>query len=366
LERRPLPQDRLGKLVLAFLALTLVQSLNPFAGSLLAGVGGLLFLGVPLLWFFIGRETADRHMVMQLLYAMVGIAAVAGAYGLYQSEVGLPSWDSAWVNLTGYNSLYLIDTVRAFGIFSSSAEYATYLGAATAVAVALLLHRRGAFAPALPVLAIPLFLASGRTVVILALFAIALMIGLRVGSRRVAVATVVIGMGLALLAARVYGSNVEQASSASGNSLVSHQVSGLVNPLDPDKSTLLGHLDLAVAGIREGITSPVGHGTAVTNIAAGRFGVGSAAKGTEVDVSNAFVSLGLVGGLLFAAIFVITLHRIVSSYLARRDAALLAVLGVLVVSAGQWLNGGYYALAPLIWFLVGWATAGDPRSPRSS
>ncbi len=27
-----------------------------------------------------------------------------------------------------------------------------------------------------------------------------------------------------------------------------------------------------------------------------------------------------------------------------------------MVMFGNWLNGGYYALAPLIWFLIGWAS----------
>ena len=30
-------------------------------------------------------------------------------------------------------------------------------------------------------------------------------------------------------------------------------------------------------------------------------------------------------------------------------------MGLLVITLGQWLNGGYYALAPLLWLLIGWA-----------
>jgi hypothetical protein len=38
-----------------------------------------------------------------------------------------------------------------------------------------------------------------------------------------------------------------------------------------------------------------------------------------------------------------------------RDRAALAVMGLLVVTLGQWLNGGYYAISPLLWLLVGWS-----------
>ena len=120
-------------------------------------------------------------------------------------------------------------------------------------------------------------------------------------------------------------------------------------------------MSLVIEGLEQGIRHPFGQGTAVTNIAADRFGIGSSTKGTEVDVSNAFVSLGLVGGLLFLALIIATFRHTVTSYLRRPDPVMLAVIVFLLVTAGQWLNGGYWALAPLTWFLVGWATS-RPRA----
>jgi hypothetical protein len=32
---------------------------------------------------------------------------------------------------------------------------------------------------------------------------------------------------------------------------------------------------------------------------------------------------------------------------------MLAIAGVLIVTFGQWLNGGQYAVAPLLWLLIG-------------
>ena len=39
------------------------------------------------------------------------------------------------------------------------------------------------------------------------------------------------------------------------------------------------------------------------------------------------------------------------------------MIAFLVVTAGQWLNGGYYALAPLTWFLD---RLGDIAAARAS
>ena len=362
LDRRELAPNGISKLVVALLALVLLQSFNPMLGSLTAGAGGFMFLGVPLLWFFIGREFADPRLVLVLLYCVVGIAVAIGAYGLWQTDVAMPPWDAAWVDLNGYQALSVYGVTRAFGTFSSAAEYAIFLGVAVAISVAMLVHRRGVFALAVPFLAVPLFLAGGRAVVVLVVLAALVAVGLRTRNTRLALAIVVVGLVAAAVAVRSYAPEAGDPSSSSTNPFVARQVSGLTNPLDPEQSTLLTHIDLVIGGLEQGILHPFGQGTAATNIAADRFGIGSSTKGTEVDVSNAFVSLGLVGGLLFLALVVATLRHTVTSYLRRPDPVMLAVIVFLVVTAGQWLNGGYYALAPLTWFLVGWATTRRPEA----
>ena len=41
-----------------------------------------------------------------------------------------------------------------------------------------------------------------------------------------------------------------------------------------------------------------------------------------------------------------------------RDAVSLAALGTLVIlTFGQWLNGGFYAVSPLIWLTAGFVVA---------
>jgi hypothetical protein len=39
----------------------------------------------------------------------------------------------------------------------------------------------------------------------------------------------------------------------------------------------------------------------------------------------------------------------------------LATLGTLVLVLGQWLNGGYYAVSPLVWVTAGFVVASERR-----
>jgi hypothetical protein len=58
---------------------------------------------------------------------------------------------------------------------------------------------------------------------------------------------------------------------------------------------------------------------------------------------------------MFLAIIVVTFRRVGQLCLQTRDRATLVIMGLLIVTLGQWLNGGYYAISPLLWLLVGWA-----------
>jgi hypothetical protein len=75
-----------------------------------------------------------------------------------------------------------------------------------------------------------------------------------------------------------------------------------------------------------------------------------------VDLSNAFIGFGLIGGFLFLGIIVLTLRSTFRRYFTSGDPVVLAVAGLLIVTLGQWLNGGLYAVASLTWFLIGWVT----------
>ena len=348
MEGRPIAPDLLSKLVMAVLVITGLQIFNPAGGSLLAGLVGFLFFGVPLLWFFVGRELVDDRLADAMMGFVVALAVVVGLYGLSQTQIGFPSWDRAWIDLaSGYTALNVGDQIRAFGTFSSSAEYSLFLGTAIAFAAALVLRGRPQWGLTIPILAVALFLSSTRSAFILTGLAIAVLAALRPRRPVLAVAVAVVALAVAYGSASVLGSTL----SSSGNALVQHQVSGLTDPLNSSDSTLVLHVQMFLAGLNFGLSHPLGVGVGVIGAAA-KLNSGNLGGSTEIDVSNAFVSSGLVGGLLYVVLLAVAALRGIQGWFAGRD-TLLGTIGIMVSTAGQWLMGGHYLLAPLTWILIG-------------
>ena len=71
---RPVANDTLSTLVLALLVVVVLETVNPYDPSPVAGLTGMLFVGVPVIWFFVGREIADRALVSALIYSVIVIA----------------------------------------------------------------------------------------------------------------------------------------------------------------------------------------------------------------------------------------------------------------------------------------------------
>lgn len=370
LERRQLASDLLSRLVLVLLGFAVFGAINPLGtGGILGGVGGLLFIGVPLLWFFIGRELPDRKTVEWLMQAVVCVAVAIAAYGLYQTELGsLPPWDAAWHDVAGFSGLTAGESetghllFRPWGTFSSTSEYAGYLSIGLMIAIALFVHRRLAMAVAIPVLAFAVFLAGGRSVLALTLVAGLVLVALRTRNVVVGVLVVVLGAAAMYGAAGTIGPTLDRAAGLSGDPKVERQVGGLLNPLDPDKSTFLSHWENLGRAVKEGFANPIGSGTGATNLGA-RIGGGGTVE-TDIDVGDVFVSFGFVAGFVFIAIIVVAFRAVCSRYLAGgSDPLIFAVVGVLVVTLGQWLQGGHYAASALTWFLLGWAVRPAREGP---
>jgi hypothetical protein len=371
-ERRPLPSDLVSRLAMALLALAFLGALNPSGGGLRAGLAGLLFLGVPLVWYLVGRELAERPLVATVMKVAIFVAVANAAYGIVQSEIALPSWDARWVDVNGYYALLVGGAVRPFGTFSSATEYLMYLSAGVVFCVAMWRAQRARrWLLPVPLLVAALFIGSGRAALGLCALALIVMAGLGSGRPRRAAAVVLAGLALVVFGAIVVAPRVAD----SGNPLIRHQAAGLARPFDSRDSTLGIHWDLFRGGVEEGLRHPVGLGTGVTNLASGlgdsertrrevKAGVfqGRANLETDIDVSNVFLSLGVVGGVLYLALIAAVLWRTASLYVRSRDPFALGVVGLLVATLGQWLAGGHYALSPLTWLLAGWAMHGTRAS----
>jgi hypothetical protein len=358
--RRPLLDDGLSRLVLALLLLTLLESVNPLSGSLVANLAGLLFLAAPLVWFFIGRQIMDRRLVTLVLGSAIVLGVCNAAYGMVQAVGAMPSWDVAWLQTGGYTALRVGNDLKPFGTFTSSAEYAAYLAVALVLAVALAINGRRLALTVLPILAVGLFLDSTRGVVALAVLAVIVMFALRMRRASGALAIGALAVAVAGATVLLLGPTIEQLAIDSGSPLVVHETAGLLHPFDPNQSTLGLHLQRIGDGLGKALANPLGLGTGASNLAGAK--LGATVTGTEVDVSNAFVNLGLIGGALFVAVVVTGLGRLVAGYRRTPDPYLAGVLGLAIVTLGQWLgSGGQYAVAPLLWLALGWATRARSR-----
>ena len=237
----------MSKLALGLVVLGLIQVVNPFGGgTVLSNIGGLIFLTVPLLWFFIGRAVMDDRSIAFLLQAFIVVAVIVGIYGLFQTEWAtgerLPPWDQDWFDVAGYGALTVSDSagannaIRAFSTFPSNQEYATFLAISLVVIFAMALHRR--FWPFVlaPLLAVAMFYAGGRSPMALALVAIVILTGIRTRSGPLAAIVVVLGIGAIFGLAAVAGPRLDQAAGVSDNAVASHNIQGLLHPLDPDGS----------------------------------------------------------------------------------------------------------------------------------
>jgi hypothetical protein len=349
-------RTRLANALLVLTILAGVEALNPLQGSPLVGIGGWLFLLVPILAFWVGRCLVDERLLQRLfiLIAVLGVGAVL--YGLFQQYRGLPSWDQTWVNSFGYAALHVGTAIRAFGTFSASAEYATFLGIGVVICAAGLTRRL-----AIPVLLVTggllvfgVFYDSSRGIFILTAAALAVMWGARRGFRPVpALCAGIIGV-IALLALAGHFSSQESTTPMSAQSaLLQHQLQGLASPLNSKDSTLSVHFSEMVNGLKSSFTNPLGHGTGAVSIAASRYG--GSALGTEIDPSNVGVALGLAGLISYVVVATLGLWTAYRVAALRRCWWSVAALGVLVVTFLQWTNGGQYAVAWLPWLVLGWA-----------
>lgn len=354
-EGRPLARDRISRIVLALLALTVLESINPLQGSYVAGFASLAFTAMPFVWFFIGREVVSRR-TMSVIFGMTVILAIPEAlYGLHQARNGLPSWDAAWLSVAGYQALIVNGSIRAFGTMASSAEYAYYLAIGIVLATAALLHRHRIAIATIPLFAWSLLFAGSRGVLVLAVATVLVLLGLRSGSARGLIATVLVGAVLAVIGVQDNATLITTQAQGSNQALLSHVADGIVHPFNAKNSTLPSKFRTTLYGIELGFKNPLGYGASTASLAGARFGARTGPG--ESDLPNVFTALGAGGGLLFLALVLIALRQAFSLYFRERTFVAAGACAVMVITLGVWWNGAFYAVSPLLWLTLGWMTA---------
>ncbi len=359
--REPGALTPLARWVLAFNVVALLQAFNPTQGSLLTGLGGVLFLTIPTLAFWIGRRLAEPIMIMRVIWTVALVSLIAAAYGLYQQFVGFPSWDQSWIASKGYAALNVGGGVtRAFSSFSSAQEYAAFLSVG-AVAWAALLTKSTRWPillhlAALATVLTALFYESQRTSVFLVTLALGMMAAAKRRYRPINVAlagTVAVAL-LILFAGAIGGSSSTSSSSSPGSVLAQHQLSGVSQPLGSN-SSLSGHISATRKGLLLGIRHPLGRGTGATTLAAGKYSSSSHLTGTEFDPGNMAIDFGAVGIVVYLMLLLNGLRTAYRLAVRRRDTIGLFVIGIAGATLFQWTNGDLYSVCWLVWLAFGFA-----------
>lgn len=349
-------RTRFASAVGALSALAFVEAFNPKQGSFLTGLGGLLFVVVPMLAFWVGRYFLDEDAALLLVKTIAILALASAAYGLVQQFHGLPSWDQRWLNSRSYTALNVGNNViRAFGFASSAEEYAAFLTVGLVAWLALFRKGTRFFWPlhlaATAMVATALWFESERTAVFLAALAVGVMLAARLRLRPIGV--LVGGAGAILLLIFLGGHLGSTGGSGATNVLSRHNLTGISSPFSSG-SSLPGHIRATRIGILEGFRDPLGHGTGASTLASSRYNAHAKTVGTEYDPGNIGIDFGVLGIFLYVAIVWYAIKTAYKTAVLSRDVVALFGLGMLMAALFQWFNGDLYSVCWLIWLFLGY------------
>lgn len=347
-----------SKLVFLLLVVGLIQVFNPGQGSILVGLTGVMINLIPITFFFIGRSIGDQQFTAKILRIVGAIGVLAALYGLKQLFFGFLGFEQDWLGKQGnYQAGTVGATVRPFSFFNNASEYAAYLQIAFVIVFATLLFRpqrsRLWWLAMSATIAYGGFLIGSRGFTVKVGFAIILLLAARAKNKLLAVGIVIcLSAAVFTFSATTTSDETIQENKEGADQLIEQQLRALRDPFNPAQSTLPVHWNAAVRGVSYAIMhQQAGLGTGVTTRGASKFkGIQA---GTEFDVGDAFLSLGIAGGFLYSLIIVVAITQAARVRKALPGPVWVGIWAVAFSSIGAWLNGGNYSIPPLIWFLLG-------------
>lgn len=352
----------LAFLVFCMMFVGLVQVLNPgqggtFTQSMLVGLTGIMINLVPILFFFIARSIADTQFVHSIIRSVFWVGFAAALYGMKQVYFGFFGFERAFVEQQGYTSLQVSGTTRPFSIFNNSAEYASYIHIAVIIAVAMLLYSRGKRSFVLPLVVGAVFFAGfltgSRGFTVKAIAGVVILVASKVKNRAAAGGVVlVLVAGIAMWSASTTTTGRIQDKEVGASQLIEQQFQALRDPFNRNVSTLPIHWDQASEGILYAIKNePLGLGTGVPTRGGSKFG--GLQAGTELDIGDAFLAWGIVGGVLYLMVIGRAVWQASKVRQSLPGALWVGMWAAIATSVGVWLVGGNYAVPPLVWFMIG-------------
>lgn len=347
--------------ILALMAVMILQMVNPRQGGMMIGIAGALFYIVPILWYWIGQASASTAFVKTVIYRLLlplGVGAIL--MGLYQVFYGYLPYQQQWFDCCAYTALDSAGIQAPISFFASSIEYSIFsLIVATALWVRFLLKRDYlALIGVLPFLVAAFLMGSRGPIAQFVIMAVALWAVLAPDARTWifrGIVGVLIG-GTALIGGlTVVGNQAATVSNERIQYRMQRQADGFLNIADPSKSTATIHFVMMLHGFRVGIQNPLGNGLGSTTQAAHKFASpdGGLGRSSEVDMSNMFMSTGIVGGVLYLIIVFLTVKQSIQYWSRSHSIVALCIAGILGLTFLNWLEGGRYAVTTIVWLLIG-------------
>ncbi len=356
-------RDNISKAMFFLLIVMALEIFNPKQGSLTIGLSGAVFYIAPILWFWVGRRFGSPAVVERLLYSMLfPLAVLAALLGFLQTFVGFLPYEQAWIDVAAktYTALHLGASIRPFGFSVSATEYAVLLMFGVVGVAAAYFGSRSKWVIVFPILIAGVVLASGRSAVVRVVVTLAFVWAFRkshklttaMALRMVLFASALIVL-VVLVASHFVPSQTGSAKNSAVNNAIAHQAGGLAHPLDARYSTAGLHGGMFWSGLLQGVTYPIGHGLGSTTEAATKFGGDPNEGSSEIDISDMFISLGLIGGILYLCVLAIAMRQTFRYLQIVPKTVSLPVAAILISSLGSWLIGGQYSTSSVILFLVG-------------
>ncbi len=359
--------DPMSKVVLGVTAVMTLEMVNPRQGSIFVGMSGALFMLIPMCWFWMGRAYATEKIIFRLAYRLLlPLAVTAALLGIYQTYVGFLPWEQSWIKHAlenGYVALSLGQGhIRSFGFSVNSIEYGTLLMLGSVCCFAALFAGQRVYALLLPLLLTAQVLASMRGLLLKTLMAAVIMWAVRGKDVRSWVKRLVFGglLGVGLLAYSVRHAASDDAGPAaagpansSAGLATSHVTQGLAHPLDPKYSTAGLHTLMFLNGFTYALKNPLGMGLGMVTLGAAKFGTAEGTGTSEIDISDAFITMGFIGGPLFLMTIVIGFLESLKYVRTGPPQLGFFMVGLLVGMLGEWMPLGQYAIGPFVWFCIG-------------
>ncbi len=348
--RRLKLDNTFGKLRMLLLLLMAFEIFNPKQGGLAVGLGGALFYLPPIFWMYIGRELGTQRVVRNLTWMVVLVGMLGALYGVHQTLYGVTWWEQKWLNSEPLTSIMLGNSLREFSFFTSTLDYATFLEIAIVFSWILVLQGQRIAALPMVFMMIAMFYVGGRGPIVLYLAAMVVIWSVQNRNPKIWVPRLALAAVLAV-AGLVYSLNHAQSLALNQGQAanIQHDQQGLLHPLNAKDSTAGIHAASITGSITNSFSMPLGEGLGATTLAVSQ--LGGTGGNSEFDVSNMFLSLGPLGGIVYVLMILCGWQMALKCWGRTRDFSALAAIAACAL--GGWLSAGNYSCILVLCFVMG-------------